>query len=260
MITLLTLKELLPTWYTGLLEFETLMRIEQGLLEELVVSITRAEGNLYVSTADNETITLYERMLRIARQPDDTLDMRRFRVLTRLASQKPYTIRYLTELLNSIGEDVTISCIYDEYQLIINSAFEQRGQMADVDYLIRTIVPANLSVVVDNVLRTNAANLSLKQAAALTSYEVVYVTHDFNAYQAAAQPMTVAAANVDTEMYQITHDFNAYPTATAVANAASGTVLAGEAQVTHDYMSNTTVDSTFDTAGGVVSAYFYDIN
>ena len=260
MITLLELKELLPTWYTGLLEFETLMCIEQHLLEDLVASIERAQGNLYVSTADSETVAIYERMLRITRQADDTLDMRRFRVLTRLSSQKPYTLRYLSEMLNSIGTDVTVTCLYDEYTVLINSAFERRGQMVDVDYLIRTIVPANLQVDVRNVLRTNAANLKLKQASALTSDEVIYITHDFTSQQRTQQVLVAAAANVAVDQATLTHDFKTGQSTTVNAVIGGGSTAVATLTSTQDYKSAITTSDTLDTAGGVVTADFYTID
>lgn len=207
MITLLELKELLPTWYTGLLEFETLMQIEQHLLDDLVASIERAQGNLYVSTADSETIAIYERMLRITRQADDTLDMRRFRVLTRLSSQKPYTIRYLTEMLNSIGTDVTVTCLYDEYTLLINSTFERRGQMTDVDYLLRAIVPANMQLKVKNALMVKALKQSAITAAACVATHFVTLTQDFNQRISSKQMQRVATSQVTSELYQVTQDF-----------------------------------------------------
>ncbi|WP_231491162.1 putative phage tail protein [Enterococcus cecorum] len=236
------------------------MQIEQHLLEDLVASIERAQGNLYVSTADSETIALYERMLRITRQSDDTLDMRRFRVLTRLSSQKPYTIRYLTEVLNSIGDNISVNCVYDEYTLIINSVFERRGQMADVDYLIRTIVPANLQVDVRNVLRTNAANLKLKQVAALTSDEVIYITHDFTSQQRTQQVLVAAAANVAVGQATLTQDFKTGKRTTAKAVVGGGSTTVATLTSTQDYKSALTTSDTLDTAGGVVTADFYTID
>ena len=206
MITLLELKELLPTWYTGLLEFETLMQVEQHLLEDLVASIERAQGNLYVSTADSETIAIYERMLRITRQADDTLDMRRFRVLTRLSSQKPYTLRYLEEMLNSIGDDIKVSCLYDEYTVLINSTFEKRGQMADVDYLLRTVVPANMQLKVKNTLMVKALKQSAITVAACVATHFVTLTQDFNQRISSKQMQRVGVSQVTSEFYQATQD------------------------------------------------------
>ncbi len=260
MIETINLKEMLPEWYQGVYEMNKLMEVEQSLLDELALKIKQSQDNLYVSTADSDTIRIYEQMLKIATTSDDTLESRRFRVLTRLASQKPYTKRYLTEMLNSIGTDVTVTCLYDEYTVLINSAFERKGQMVDVDYLIRTIVPANLQVDVRNVLRINAANLKLKQASALTSDEVIYITHDFTSQQRTQQVLVAAAANVAVDQATLTHDFKTGQSTTVNAVIGGGSTAVATLTSTQDYKSAITTSDTLDTAGGVVTADFYTID
>ncbi|MGK4109406.1 putative phage tail protein [Enterococcus cecorum] len=260
MIETINLKEMLPEWYQGVYEMNKLMEVEQSLLDELALKIKQSQDNLYVSTADSDTIRIYEQMLKIATTSDDTLESRRFRVLTRLASQKPYTKRYLTEMLNSIGTDVTVTCLYDEYTVLINSVFERRGQMADVNYLIRTIVPANLQVDVRNALRTNAANLKLKQAAALTSDEVICITHDFMSQQRTQQVLVAAAANVAVGQATLTQDFKTGQSTTAKAVIGGGSTTVATLTSTQDYKSAITTSDTLDTAGGVVTADFYTID
>ena len=260
MITLLELKELLPTWYTGLLEFETLMQIEQHLLEDLVASIERAQGNLYVSTADSETIAIYERMLRITRQADDTLDMRRFRVLTRLSSQKPYTLRYLSEMLGSIGDNISVNCVYDEYTLLVYSVLEKRGQMDDIDYILRTVVPANLRVSFINQLVANKAAARIALAAVMTVDEFVLAVHDISTQPRTRLPLSVGTVATSSGAQVITHDFK--DNQRVSVQAALGAVATTDVEVlaTHDVNSHEVakVDMLQGTAMMTVETYIIE--
>ena len=211
MIVSQDLKRMLPDWYEGLYETNLLMTIEQSLIDDLAVQINRAQSNLYISTADSETLAVYENMLRITRQNGDTLDMRRFRILTRLASQKPYTMRYLEKLLSSFGDQVAVENKYNEYRIIINSYFEKQGQMSDLDYLVRTIIPANLMAEIKNEVRGQARQTSFL-ACGMTCTELVVITQDFSespemtnlAYL--PQGQTVTINQVVTQDVSETHD------------------------------------------------------
>ena len=148
-----TLKSLLPEWYHNVLEMEVLLGIEQHLAEEFLSQLESAQANQYVSTADSRTISLYEQMLKITPELTDTLETRRFRILTRMTSQTPYNKRYLQELLSSFGKSVKLTMFYNEYRLLIEMNFEKAGQISELEYIFRSVVPANILVDARNSLK-----------------------------------------------------------------------------------------------------------
>lgn len=185
------LKELLPNWYEGIVETDVLMDVEQKLFDELEAQINLAQSNQYVSTADAKTITIYEQMLGIVTDPLDTLELRRFRVLTRLTTQKPYTIRYLQEVLSSFGDPAELTMFYNEYRLLVEMNFEKLGQVSEIEYIFRTVVPANILVDAQNELKAKVPKTQLFMAAGMTNTELVMITQD-----------VAEAPSISTRIYQ----------------------------------------------------------
>lgn len=260
MIVSQDLKRMLPDWYEGLYETDLLMTIEQSLIDDLATQINRAQSNLYISTADSETLAVYENMLRITRQNGDTLDMRRFRILTRLASQKPYTLRYLEELLSSFGDPVTVENKYNEYRIIINSYFEKQGQMSDLDYLVRTIIPANLITEISNHLRMNDLKERICLSASMTIGEMVVITQDFNKSKSIRGKASIAVGLSNVENQNVTADFIANNQVAINAAAAIGQTQAQFSDVTQDFRAVETTTIKSKNAAGIVSAEFIEIN
>lgn len=203
MIQKMKLKELLPEWYDGIVESELLMAIEDELFEELCIQIEKVHTNQYVSTADNKTIGLYEQMLGITASVSDTLEMRRFRVLTRMTSQVPYTEKYLQELLSSFGDPAELTIFYAEYRLLVEMNFEKIGQVSEIEYLFRSIVPANILVDAKNDITSNPPTGSVFMAASITNSEMVTITQDVQAIGEITSPIyqPVSFVTTSTELF-----------------------------------------------------------
>ncbi len=172
------LKSLLPEWYHNVLEMNVLMGIEQHLAEEFLNQLETLQSNQYVSTADSRTISLYEQMLKITPESTDTLETRRFRVLTRMTSQVPYTERYLQELLSSFGEPVKLTMFYNEYRLLIEMNFEKAGQISELEYIFSSIVPANILVDARNSLKGEIPPSEVFLASIAIPTELVVISQD----------------------------------------------------------------------------------
>lgn len=217
------LKQLLPSWYEGIRETDLLMEIEDGLLRELLTQLETIQANQYVSTADSRTITLYEKMLGITTNLLESLDARRFRVLTRLGTQKPYTKKYLEEMLSSFGHPVTLEFFYNEYRMVIESQFEGIGMMQELDYLIRTIVPANIMTEVNNHL-VGSTSGGTYLACGLTSTELVTITPDYKANHTINQVLHVAEGGTVTVTEQLSADINRTTEVKTDATQANGVI------------------------------------
>lgn len=202
MIQKMKFKELLPEWYTGIVEAELLMDIEDDLFEELRFQIEKIHTNQYVSTADSQTIALYEQMLGITTNISDTLEMRRFRVLTRMTSQVPYTEEYLRELLSSFGDPAEITMFYNDYHLLVEMNFEKVGQLSEIEYLFRSIVPANIFVEANNELKYNSAPSQIYLGGAVVSNEMVTITQDITENPTIATKAITAAGQIVAEIIE----------------------------------------------------------
>lgn len=219
------LKNLLPAWYDGIYEMQVLMDIEMDLLQELLNHIKSLQSNQYISTADSQTIEMYEQMLRITVEPSDSLELRRFRVLTRIASQKPYTLNYLQELLSSFGGPAELTMLYNEYRLIANINFERPGQLSEVDYLFRAIVPANILTEINNRLNFVSPPTTQYIGAGIVVTEMVTITQDLVEAPRLDVVAKVANANVVTTAESWSGDTKQEPIINAASINASGVVF-----------------------------------
>lgn len=199
------LKELLPNWYEHVYEFSLLMETEQDLVEELLQNIRKTQDNLYISKADSDTLRVYERMLKLTIRSDDTLESRRFRILARLTSQKPYTKRYLQEMVQSFGSPAVFDIKYNQYLIDGLVTFEQKGQMEELDYLLRVTIPANMVFNVKNEMNLSSSS-KIFFATAFTCNEEVMITHDIKESNIIQQIAYLANGPTITAIEMITQD------------------------------------------------------
>lgn len=205
------LKELLPNWYEGIVETDVLMDVEQKLFDDIEAQINLAQSNQYVSTADSKTIAIYEQMLGIVTDPLDSLELRRFRVLTRLTTQKPYTLKYLQEVLSSFGDPAELTMFYNEYRLLVEMNFEKLGQVSEIEYIFRTVVPANILVEAQNELKAKVPKAQLFMAAGMTNTEFVMITQDVAEAPSISTPIYQPFGVVISDLEQTSQDIAKAP-------------------------------------------------
>lgn len=143
----MSLKEYLPTWYEGINDFDILIKVEDGLLAEIVSEITKVKDNQWIQTADEMTILLYEKLLNILANPTtESLTFRKQRILNRLQSSPPFTMIYLRSQLDKIfGEDnYSIHVDYDNYTLYVESSTDSANWFYEAQLTIQRVKPANI--------------------------------------------------------------------------------------------------------------------
>lgn len=148
-----------PHIYNGVLEFDTLVNTENKLFDDLNIRTTEVEENQFVLTANSKGLEVYERMLNIiVNIGSDTIQFRRDRIINRLSSLPPYTIRELRNRLNLLigADNYELDVIYDEHKLILNMSVGAYGKLNEVVKTLITTVPANMDVISTNNLEYSA--------------------------------------------------------------------------------------------------------
>lgn len=146
------LKELLPSYYDDVREMQILMDVENEGVKQAANATQRVKDNFYIQTAHEEVISYYERFYGINTKVDDTMQQRRFRVLVRMTSRPPYTKRYLQEQLEMLGTTAKITQRPQEYQVEVVTSLGGRGEVDELPYLFRKMVPYNMVVISKNRL------------------------------------------------------------------------------------------------------------
>ena len=140
-------RELFPSVYNGVLEISVLSETDDVLLDQSLAKLERAQLNQFILTADEETISVYEKMFSILANPTtETLQFRRERVLNRMSLQPPFTMRWLQNKLDEIigaGKwDAYVD--YANRTLYIESFVVNQQWFNELRITINRIKPCNL--------------------------------------------------------------------------------------------------------------------
>lgn len=167
------LLDALPPALRPVREYQAIMASEQMECEALYRAQQDTLNNLFPQTAGDYGLGRWERMLNITPRGTDTLDDRRFRVLSRLSEQIPYTITALRQQLSMLcGPDgYTAQVDPPACLLTVRVALTAKKAFADVGALLRRVAPANL--VIDLSLLYNQH----QTLAAMTYAQLAAYTH-----------------------------------------------------------------------------------
>ena len=119
------LLELLPPWYRRILDYQQLCLAEGKELEALAAAVAAVADNLFFQTMDREAVGQWEKVFHITPDPAaESLAFRRERLLNRIATQPPFTLRFLEKRLDAlVGPGKwTVEVDYAGYTLTIETA------------------------------------------------------------------------------------------------------------------------------------------
>ena len=141
------LLEYLPPVIRNVREYQAIMKDgEQAEVAALWDAVDAAFNDQFVNSATLNGVQRWESILGIQPKGTDSLDARKFRILSRLNEQLPYTLPVLKNMLQSLcGEDgYSIEVQNDLYTLKIKIALVAKSNFDDVDVLLKRVVPENM--------------------------------------------------------------------------------------------------------------------
>ena len=141
------LNSYVPSYYRKVDEMDALMEVEQSIVDEYQVNMLTAFQNTFVLTADILGIELFETMFSIVANPStEDLEFRRQRILNRMTTSPPFTLRFLKQKLDAIiGEGrwkVTVD--YANYTLYIEASALNQNWYTELEFTINQIKPCNI--------------------------------------------------------------------------------------------------------------------
>ena len=101
MIREIDLMSYLPEYLQEYKELEKALKAQQPEVQKLAEATERIKNNQFITTADEEGIRKFETMLEVTALDNDTLENRKFRVLSRWNNTIPYTAAVLRKRLES---------------------------------------------------------------------------------------------------------------------------------------------------------------
>lgn len=168
--------EYLPYVVRDYSEFQGLTAGEQPEFEQAWNRADELLDNQFVLTAGNLGLSRWEEILGIVPKATDTLDDRRFRVLTRLNEELPYTLPQLRNILQTLcGEGNFSAEIESEtYELVVKIGLAAKRNFSDVEALLERVSPENLIINLSQLYNTHAelGRFTHAQLAAYTHHDL----------------------------------------------------------------------------------------
>lgn len=170
------LQDYLPEILLKTYEFPLLCDAEQPEIDRLHDAADAVLDAQFLSTAGEYAIQRYEKIFGVVPQDTDTLDERRFKVLTRINTQLPFSVRRLRQQLETLcgADGYKLELDGDRYTLTVKVALTAKRNQQAVEELLADIVPANM-VCTTSLLYNQHADLTRfthAQLAALTHFTI----------------------------------------------------------------------------------------
>lgn len=139
-------------------EFQGIMGSEQPEFERAWNSADDLLDNQFISTAGTMGLSRWEKILKITPKGTDTLEDRRFRILTRINEELPYTIPQLRNILETLcgAGNYSVEVVEGAYQLLVKIGLEAKNNFNDVESMLNRVVPQNMVVNLLQLYNTHA--------------------------------------------------------------------------------------------------------
>ena len=137
----------LPPFLREFREMRFIMAAIQPEIDTLYEAMHNALNDQYIQYATESGIKRYEKMLKITPKDTETLEERRFRLLTIMGKEMPYTLIKLHEMLTGIcGEgNYSIDLQPHNYHIMVKLALSNENNYQQVVDMLSNTLPANLT-------------------------------------------------------------------------------------------------------------------
>ena len=161
----------LPPFMQEYQEIQKVMGAEQPEVDTLWDNCENALDDQFVLSATKNGVSRWEKIMGITPKGTDTLDERKFRILTKMNQELPYTITKLKESLTTLcGEgNFSIDLQAENYHIEVKLALTNKNNYSDVLDLLTKMIPANLTQWVQ-IMYNNHSVIDQFTHTELTSY------------------------------------------------------------------------------------------
>ena len=147
----------LPHFMQAHKEMTVIMETEQVEIDRLWLNAENALADQFIQEATVNGVKRWESMLGVSPKDTDNLDERKFRILTMLNRELPYTLRKLEQALTNLcgAGGFSINLQAREYRIDVKLALDNKNNYQDVVNLLKKMIPANMVPCVQIMYVTN---------------------------------------------------------------------------------------------------------
>ncbi|EPR12337.1 hypothetical protein L323_08490 [Ruminiclostridium papyrosolvens C7] len=156
----------LPEFLQDFREFRELAASENPEIRSLWGRLGNVLKEQFIYDSTENGVKRWEAILKINPKGSDSLEVRKFRILTRLNEKLPYTCKKLAQQLETLcGESgYSLELKNDEYKLIVRVALTAKSMLAEVEKQLKRIVPVNMYVDLSLLYKQNSSLVSYTHA------------------------------------------------------------------------------------------------
>ena len=138
------LKKYLPEFISEIKEFQELDKTCSVEIDELRGKLPQLQDNQFIELANDEGLKRYEQLIGLSSDGDEQL--RRFNILNKYNSTIPFTMVWLTNMLNTtLGKgNFLLDISYKSYTLTISVAASKEHLISTLYKDLRKKIPCNL--------------------------------------------------------------------------------------------------------------------
>ena len=164
----------LPPFMQEYTELQEVMKAEQPEIDLLWIATKEMFADQFIQDATENGVSRWESMIGISPKGTDTLDERKFRILSKLNQELPYTLRKLEQVLTTLcGEDgYSVELNASEYHIKVKLALGNENNYSEVENVLKKMIPANMTQAIQIMFNSNVV---LSQ---LTHVQLSQYTHE----------------------------------------------------------------------------------
>ena len=150
------LTDYLPDVLKNVTEMQAIMKSETPIVQAILNACENCMNDQFISEATEHGIARREKMLDITPYATDTLEDRRFRLLSRYNENTPYTRKSLANMLETLcGKDgFKLTILTSEFTVKVRVALTVKKQADSVSELLERILPYNMAFSVELLYNT----------------------------------------------------------------------------------------------------------
>lgn len=148
----------LPPFMRDFHEIKNIMSSEQEEIDMLWKSSEDVLREQFITTASETGIKHWESALNIKPKATETLEERRFAILTKMNQELPYTLTKLKEKLTTIcgAGNFEVDIQADKYHVEVKLGLANQNNYQQVVDLLTNMIPANMTQHVQIMFNTNS--------------------------------------------------------------------------------------------------------
>ena len=150
------LTEYLPDVLKNVTEMQAVMKAETPIVQAIWNACEDCMNDQFISEATENGIARREKMLNITPYATDTIEDRRFRLLSRYNENTPYTRKSLANMLETLcgADGYALTILPSEFTVKVKVALTVKKQADSVSELLERILPYNMAFSVELLYNT----------------------------------------------------------------------------------------------------------